>query len=81
MIAFRAVGDSSLAFKLDEEEIVEARWFDREEVRRACNVPGAVMRHDVAKAAIDNDPTLSLLVPPKNVVARELIDAWLAEDY
>ena len=47
--------------------------------RRACGVPGAVMSPDVAKEAFATDPSLELLVPPKKVVARELIEAWLSE--
>ena len=48
MIAFRARCDSSVPLNLDEEELVEARWFTREEVRRACKVEGPVMRPEVA---------------------------------
>ena len=33
-----------------------------------------------AKEAFATDPSLELLVPPKKVIARELIDAWLSED-
>ena len=32
------------------------------------------------KEAFEKDPSLELLVPPKKVVARELIEAWLSED-
>ena len=35
------------------------------------------MQHEVAKVALAADPTLSLLVPPKRVIARTLIDMWL----
>ncbi|GMI00364.1 hypothetical protein TrVE_jg12220 [Triparma verrucosa] len=79
MIAFRARCDSSVPLNLDEEELVEARWFTREEVRRACKVEGPVMRPEVAAAALEKDPSLTLLVPPKRVVARELIEKWLSE--
>ena len=113
-----------MPFQLDEEELVEARWWTREEVRRACKVQGATMRKEVAekgetvreakrglkgdlvaqrryfctqrrchqlrrdfqpykhllpRKALKDDPSLTLLVPPKRVVARELIEAWLAE--
>ncbi|EGB12827.1 hypothetical protein AURANDRAFT_5532, partial [Aureococcus anophagefferens] len=44
MIAFRASADADAPLVLDEEEILEARWFDRDAVRQACTVPGAVMR-------------------------------------
>ena len=80
MVAFRATADDAQPLALEEEEILEANWFDRAVVRKATTVPGAVMRPDVAAAAFADDPSLELLVPPKNVVARELINAWLAED-
>ena len=35
------------------------------------------MNREVAMAAIKQQPDLDLLIPPKNVVARDLIDAWL----
>ncbi|GMH59229.1 hypothetical protein TrLO_g15040 [Triparma laevis f. longispina] len=79
MIAFRAICDSTVELNLDEEELVEARWFGREEVRKACKVQGPVMRTEVAAKALENDPSLTLLVPPKRVVARELIEKWLSE--
>ena len=63
-----------------DDELLEARWWDRSAVRKACGVPGAVMSPDVAKEAFATDPSLELLVPPKKVVARELIGAWLSED-
>jgi NAD+ diphosphatase len=79
MIAYRAVGDADIPFNLDEDEIVEAKWFTRDEVRKACAVEGAVMRKDGAQEALRNNPNLTLLVPPKRVVARELIEKWLSE--
>jgi len=79
MIAFRAVGNSEQPFKLDDEELVEARWWTRDEVRKACGVKGAVMRKEVAEKALQDDPSLTLLIPPKRVVARELIEVWLSE--
>ena len=33
----------------------------------------------LSKASFATDPSLELLVPPKKVVARELIEAWLSE--
>mmetsp|Transcript_16694 Transcript_16694/g.51994 ORF Transcript_16694/g.51994 Transcript_16694/m.51994 type:complete len:491 (-) Transcript_16694:14-1486(-) len=79
MLAFRATADASQPLVLDDE-LLEAKWWDRDSIRRACEVPGAVMRAEVAAAAFAADPTLEVLVPPKNVVARELIEAWLNED-
>ena len=79
MVAFRATADCDQELVLDDE-LLEARWWDRSAVRKACGVPGAVMSPDVAKEAFETDPSLELLVPPKKVVARELIEAWLSED-
>ena len=79
MVAFRATADCDQELVLDDE-LLEARWWDRSAVRKACGVPGADMSPDVAKEAFATDPSLELLVPPKKVVARELIEAWLSED-
>ena len=78
MVAFRATADCDQELVLDDE-LLEAKWWDRSAVRKACAVPGAVMSPDVAKEALEKDPSLELLVPPKKVVARELIEAWLSE--
>ena len=78
MLAFRATADEAQPLVLDDE-LLEAKWWDRSAVRKACGVPGAVMSPDVAKEAFATDPSLELLVPPKKVVARELIEAWLSE--
>ena len=77
MVAFEATADETQTLNIDETEIVEARWFDKEEVRKATQVEGRVMEHDVAKQALAEDPALSLLIPPKRVIARKLIDNWL----
>ena len=77
MIAFTATADENQRLNIDEDEIVHAKWFDRDEVAKATQVEGAVMKHDVAKVALEEDPSLNLLVPPKRVIARTLIDTWL----
>lgn len=77
MIGFRATADETQALNIDEDELVMARWFHKEEVRAASLVEGATMRRDVAQAAVAVDPSLSLLIPPKGVIARRLIDTWL----
>ena len=77
MIAFTAIADENQRLNIDEDEIVHAKWFDRDEVAKATQVEGAVMKHDVAKVALEEDPSLNLLVPPKRVIARTLIDTWL----
>ena len=80
MIAFAATADADAphnAIDIDTEELVAAQWFPRDAVAKAATVEGAVMNRDVAMAAIEQQPDLDLLIPPKNVVARDLIDAWL----
>ena len=77
MIGFMATADASQTLNIDEDEIVSARWYDVGEVRAAAAVEGATMRKEVAKAAIEANPDLSLLIPPKGVIARRLIDNWL----
>jgi len=77
MIGFTATADSSKPLNVDPEELEEARWFHKDEVRAAAAVEGATMRTEVAKAAIEANPGLTLLIPPKGVIARKLIDTWL----
>ena len=77
MIGFMATADSSQPLNIDEDEIVSARWFDVEEVRAAAAIEGATMRKEVAKAAVEANPDIPLLIPPKGVIARRLIDNWL----
>lgn len=79
MIAFTATADDRQTLHIDENEILEAKWFDRKDVVAATQVEGPVMQHEVAKAALEADPSLSLLVPPKRVIARTLIDTWLMD--
>uniref|UniRef100_A0A7S2BT15 NAD(+) diphosphatase n=1 Tax=Octactis speculum TaxID=3111310 RepID=A0A7S2BT15_9STRA len=78
MVAFTATADHTAELNIDTDELVCARWYPREMVAAAATVKDAVMDHDVAKAALDARPDLELLIPPPNVVARDLIDAWLA---
>jgi len=77
MIAFTATADDQQLLDIDHEEIQSAKWFDRREVQAASRIQGAVMQHEVAKAALEANPGLTLLIPPKQVVARMLIDTWL----
>jgi len=77
MIGFMATADASQPLEIDEDEIVSARWYDVEEVRAAAAIEGATMRKEVAKAAIEANPDIALLIPPKGVIARRLIDNWL----
>jgi len=77
MVGFTATADSRQKLNIDTDELVDARWFDRSQVLAATSVEGPVMQHDAAKAAIEANPRLDLLVPPRGVLARRLIDVWL----
>lgn len=79
MIAFRATADESQTLNLDLNELVSASWFEKDHVAKAAMLQGAMMEAGVAKDALDNDPTLQVLIPPTGVVARALIDNWLQE--
>ncbi len=79
MIAFTATADDKQELNIDENEIVEAKWFDKKDVIAATKVNGAVMQHEVAINALEADPSLTLLIPPKRVIARTLIDKWLGK--
>jgi len=79
MVAFTATANETQILNIDTNEIVEARWFDREEVRKAARIQGTIMGEDAAKKALEDDPTLPLLIPPKQVIARSLIDKWLGQ--
>ena len=69
MIGFRATADDSLPLDIDTNELVSASWFDKSDVFRASNVDGAVMNNDVAEGALQQFPSLNLLIPPKGVLA------------
>ena len=77
MIAFTATADDMQSINIDENELVDAKWFHKKDVYAATKVEGATMQHDVAQAAFNSDPSLPLLIPPKRVIARTLIDSWL----
>jgi NAD+ diphosphatase len=79
MIAFRATADEDQTIELDPDEIVSASWFDKRQVGEAARIPGAVMDRDVANRASAENPSLDVMIPPKGVVARTLIDDWLEE--
>jgi NAD+ diphosphatase len=77
MIGFTATADDSIPLNIDPNEIESAAWFDKAEVLKASKVTGSTMQVKVAVAAIERDPSLKLLIPPKGVIARKLIDHWL----
>jgi NADH pyrophosphatase NudC (nudix superfamily)/nicotinamide mononucleotide (NMN) deamidase PncC len=77
MIGFLATADETQELNVDTNELVAAQWFDKAQVQAATGVPGPVMQPAVAAAAIKANPSLELLIPPKGVLARTLLDAWL----
>lgn len=79
MIGFQATADDEVELTIDETEIVSARWFSRDEVERAARVEGPTMQKAVAEKVVKDDPSIPLLIPPKGVIARKLIDQWLSE--
>lgn len=78
MIGFTVKADDSQPLNIDEDELVGAAWFDKSQVRMAAEVAGPVMQKDVAEAALAQNPNLELLIPPKGVLGRTLIDEWLS---
>jgi NAD+ diphosphatase len=62
-----AIGDTTLV--PDDDEIAEAGWFTREEVRRA---------RDWGQETATDTGVLRAL-PPTMSIARQLIDSWIAE--
>lgn len=77
MIGFRCTADHCRPLNVDTDEIVCASWFDKSEVHAAAQITGVVMNKDVAEKILQENPSLSLLIPPKGVIARSLIENWL----
>ena len=78
MIGFTATADCSQKLNVDTNELMSAGWFDKADVAKAATVEGPTMQRAVAEAALEKDPSLPLLIPPKGVIARKLLDKWLA---
>jgi NAD+ diphosphatase len=78
MIGFTAYADCSQELKVDTKELISAGWFSKADVARAAEVEGPTMKREIAEEALRKDPTLPLLIPPKGVIARKLLDKWLA---
>lgn len=78
MIGFTAYADCSQELKVDTKELISAGWFTKADVARAATVEGPTMKREVAEEALRKDPSLPLLIPPKGVIARKLLDKWLA---
>mmetsp|Transcript_17749 Transcript_17749/g.60965 ORF Transcript_17749/g.60965 Transcript_17749/m.60965 type:complete len:300 (-) Transcript_17749:415-1314(-) len=76
MIGFAATADMTQPLVIDANELVSAEWFSKAQVRDAVAVSHSM---DAAFAAetLEKHPTLALLVPPRGVIARDLIEDWL----
>ena len=80
MVGFHATADDALPLTIDTNELVSASWFDKSEIAASANVRGPTLHKDAAEQAVANDPSLNLLIPPRGVIARYLIDQWLAKE-
>ena len=86
MIGFHAkthAADGLATINIDPKELVDARWFEKEEVYlavRDTDRMGAVLDRQVVEAQKANGNWKgNLLVPSKGVLARTLVDHWLEE--
>lgn len=80
MRGFTARSSSSVRapLRVDHNELLEAAWFDKRDVRVAAAVsvgPTANKQH--AAALLANHPHARPLLPPKGTISRSLIDNWL----
>ena len=85
MIGMNATSIDGLApIRIDQHEIVDAQWFDKETVYQAAmdtDGMGAVMeRQVVMERQAKGEWSGKVLVPPKGVLARTLVDNWLERD-
>jgi NAD+ diphosphatase len=97
MLGFTARLDGDPTLRLDDDEIVEAGWFTREDVRRAVDwdaVTSDAVTSDAVtspaggpaaagSAAGESADRGSILraLPPAMSIARQLIENWLAADH
>ena len=86
MIGFHAKtheADGLETIHIDPKELVDARWFEKEDVylaARDTDRMGAVLDRQVVEAQKANGNwKRNLLVPSKGVLARTLVDHWLEE--
>lgn len=79
MIGFSATADHTTPLIVDENELVSAEWFHKADVAKAATIPGTTMQRAVAEEAVQENPSVKLLIPPKGVIARKLIDWWLED--
>lgn len=76
MFGFTATADHDQPLNVDTNELVSAGWFSRDDVAKAATIPGPTMQKGFAQATLKENPNLPLLIPPKGVIARKLIDKW-----
>jgi NAD+ diphosphatase len=79
MIGFRATADHTKPMNIDHNELVDALWFSKEDVRVAAQIAGPTMKKEFAEKVVQENLTLPVLIPPKGVLARRLIDNWLED--
>lgn len=70
MLGFRATATST-EIKIDESELESAAWFTRDEVRRFG---------ELNFSRFEAPPPGSWLVPPRDSIARWLINGWLGDE-
>ena len=85
MIGMRAKSLENLApIDIDPNEIVDAKWFDKETVYQAArdsDLMGAVLEREVVEERqVNGDWSGKLLIPSKGVLARTLVDDWLESE-
>ena len=81
MFGFTATADDEQVLNVDTDELVSARWFSRDEVAEAAAITGPTMKKDFVEDLLEKEPNLPLLIPPKGVIARLLIDKWFAGEW
>ncbi len=80
MVGFTARNSGSVRTPLlvDHNELLEARWFDKSDVREAAAISvGPTTNKQHAAALLAKHPHVKLLIPPKGTISRSLIDHWL----
>jgi NAD+ diphosphatase len=81
MLGFSAIADDKPPLQINPNEIECAQWFEKQQVLEAAHagVGLATMQDSVAHSLGSARPDLKLILPPKGVIARQLLDAWLED--
>ena len=81
MLGFAARADSSAPLQADLDEMAEAAWFSRDEVRSAASWTDAPDSPTARSVGGTAEPgSLLQSISPKLSISRYLIDRWLAND-